>query len=335
MPLTILSPQSPHDTSTPIRRGTSSLDVGLINSMPDPALQVTERQFCNLLKNASESFDVRLKFFSLPEVPRSEPARRRISDYYYELSAMWDCGLDALIVTGTEPLLPDLTREVYWNSLVAVIDWARTEVRSSIWSCLAAHAAVLYLDGVKRQKLSQKCFGVFEHQLTSAHLLTHGMAELQLTPHSRWNDVARSALQSCGYDILTHSSAAGVNLFSKRVGGLFVCLQGHPEYEDRSLLKEYQRDILRFLRRERGIYPNMPQGYFSSAATEQLAAFQARAVSMPTEGLMDSFPIGAASAGLKNTWHDSAVQLYRNWLGLIAKDKAERAHVRAAARVKS
>ena len=71
-------------------------------------------------------------------------------------------------------------------------------------------------------------------------------------PHSRWNEVRADALNSCGYEILVQSAQAGVDLFvKKKKDSLFVHFQGHPEYGTRTLLKEYRRDIKRFLRGER------------------------------------------------------------------------------------
>jgi hypothetical protein len=55
---------------------------------------------------------------------------------------------------------------------------------------------------------------------------------------------------AAGYDILTRSPDMGVDMFAKRQRSLFVLLQGHPEYDPTTLLREYRRDVGRFLRRE-------------------------------------------------------------------------------------
>jgi homoserine O-succinyltransferase len=52
------------------------LDIGLINNMPDAALAGTERQFLSLFNVASSSIVVRLTFYALPEVPRSDASHR-------------------------------------------------------------------------------------------------------------------------------------------------------------------------------------------------------------------------------------------------------------------
>ena len=55
---------------------------------------------------------------------------------------------------------------------------------------------------------------------------------------------------------------------------LFIHFQGHPEYAAETLLKEYRRDIKRFVRRERETYPSLPHGYFSASAVELLTDFR-------------------------------------------------------------
>jgi homoserine O-succinyltransferase/O-acetyltransferase len=304
--------------------GRAQLEIALINNMPDPALEATETQFRGLLERAAGDMNLRLRYFSLPEVVRGEQAQRRIADRYGTLRDLWSSDLDAVIVTGAEPRTSDLTQEVYWKSLTAIMDWAKTEVVSSVWSCLAAHAAVLHFDGIPRQPLAEKCCGVFAHDV-APHPLTRNLKVPQKTPHSRWNALPRPALEASGYQVLTHSPAAGVNLFVKDDRSLFVCWQGHPEYDELCLLKEYQRDMQRFLRKERATHPIMPSGCFSELATKQLKEFETRARAAPQGNLASEFPFEIASRGLENEWRASAVQFYRNWLQAILDARSRRA----------
>lgn len=306
-----------------------NITIGLVNNMPDSALEATERQFCNLLEAAAGSQRVNLRYYSLPEIPRGEAACARLAAAYRELPELWNSELDGLVVTGTEPRASDLRQEAYWSSLTALIDWSKTHVNSSVWSCLAAHAAVLHLDGVHRRPLAQKCSGVFDHTVELAHPLTYGLAASAPAPHSRWNEVSRAALESCGYTVLTHSDQAGVNLFAKQAGSLFLFWQGHPEYDERSLLKEYQRDVTRFLNGERTTYPGLPHGYFSASLTAQFTAFEARARAEPRPEYMADFPLQAALAQVASTWRPAAIECYRRWLQHIAESKSMRRSRRA------
>ena len=44
-------------------------------------------------------------------------------------------------------------------------------------------------------------------------------------------------------------------MFVKQTRSLFIFFQGHPEYEETTLLREYRRDVGRFLRGQQPHYP--------------------------------------------------------------------------------
>ena len=298
------------------------LEIGLINNMPDPALEATERQFLALLDAAADGIVVRLTPYALADVPRTDVGRRHVSSFYSEIGDLWDSHLDGLIVTGTEPRASNLKDEPYWRSLTRVLDWAEHHTHSTVWSCLAAHAAILHLDGIGRRPLSDKRFGVFECARVADHHVTAGLPPRLPMPHSRWNDIAEDALASCGYRVLTRSAETGVDAFVKQSGSLFVFFQGHPEYEATTLLLEYRRDIRRFLRGERETYPPMPQSYFDRDTVGTLTALRERALSDRREELLEELPTAILAAKVTNTWRSAATCVYRNWLLYMCAAKA-------------
>jgi homoserine O-succinyltransferase len=299
------------------------LTIGLVNNMPDPALETTERQFLELLQAAAGDVAVRLRLYSLPNVPRSEAGRRRVSSYL-SLDELWASELDGLIVTGTEPRAPALTDEPYWSSLTRVIDWAEHNVASAVWSCLAAYAAVLHLDGITRHLLDDKQFGIFDCAIVAEHPLTAGLVDPVRIAHSRWNALSEQTLASRGYTILSRSAQAGVDTFVKQGKSLFVFFQGHPEYDERALLREYRRDIGRFLRRKREGYPAIPQGYFDPVAAGVLAAFREIAMLERRQSMLDSFPLAFLEARIRRSSRAAAVQIYANWLSYLRAQRARR-----------
>jgi len=311
------------------------IDIGLVNNMPDAALEATERQFLALLDAAADGIVVRLKFYALPDVPRTEAGRRHVSGVYAPIGDLWDSHLDGLIVTGTEPLASNLRDEPYWESLTRVLEWAEHHTHSTVWSCLAAHAALLHLDGVGRRPLSDKRFGVFECSRVSDHLLMAGLPSRLPMPHSRWNDIAEDALTSCGYRVLTRSDEAGVDAFVKQRKSLFVFFQGHPEYEATTLLLEYRRDIRRFLQRERETYPPLPRSYFDDDTVAALTALRERARSDRREELLEAFPTALLAANVTNTWRSVAARVYRNWLSYMCARKARARPARSGGGVRS
>jgi len=309
------------------RGGSDGITIGLVNNMPDTAWEATERQFLALVRAAAGKTPVRLRLFSLTDLPRADHVRAELAARYSDLSALLHTRLDGLIVTGTEPRAASLKDEPYWASLATLIDWARHNTVSTIWSCLAAHAAVLHADSIERRPLADKQFGVFDCEAVSADPLTEGVGSRLVVPHSRWNDLSAAALTACGYRILTRSAAAGVDMFAgpqQNGDSLFLFLQGHPEYEPGTLLREYRRDIGRFLRGEQAHYPAPPQGYFNAEASAQASAFRARALTERRADLIADFPMRALEAGLGARWQRSAVGIYEKWLDYLGERQTDR-----------
>ncbi len=304
-------------------RAANCITVGLINNMPDAALDATERQFIDLLRASTDKTVVRLLLFSIPEIPRAATTRQELAERYRDIAELWDSHIDGLIVTGTEPRAKNLRDEPYWNTLSRVVDWARDNTTSTIWSCLAAHAAVLHTDGIERRALAGKLFGVFDCQPAASHPMTSDAAAGLRVPHSRYNDLPEQALAACGYRILTRSADAGVDMFARQDKSFHLFMQGHPEYEASTLLREYRRDVSRYLRRERDDYPALPQGYFDGEAAAIVAAFRERALTDRREHLIASFPMEPLQAGLDSPWRPCAIGIYTKWVEYVRGRKSE------------
>jgi homoserine O-succinyltransferase len=139
---------------------------------------------------------------------------------------------------------------------------------STIWSCLAAHAAVLHLDCVERVPLREKCVGIFDCDKLADHPLTANLPPRLAIPHSRWNELSEAALLANGYQVLTRSPAAGIEAFVRQEQSLSLFFRGPPRIR-RFLLAERIPP-----RRERDRYPAMPQHNFDAATDAALAAFR-------------------------------------------------------------
>ena len=305
-----------------LRRRSDPIVIGLVNNMPDAALQATEQQFYGLLEAASGDRPFRLRYFTLPELPRGEAARTRIRDRYEKLSDLWANPLDGLIVTGTEPRADDLSQEPYWASIGRLIEWTADHTISTIWSCLAAHAAVLYLDGIGRRRLAQKLSGVFLCERRGENRLSTAGGSAWSVPHSRYNDLPLPALEASGYCVLSGSAEVGADVFIKDRGSLDVFFQGHFEYQPDTLFREYRRDVARYLSGERDNYPEMPRGYFDSAAAEAFEDFRRRSLHDRTASLMTNFPTPDKALRLRCPWRRPAVRIYSNWLGYLTERKS-------------
>jgi homoserine O-succinyltransferase/O-acetyltransferase len=305
-------------------RASNCVTLALINNMPDAALEATERQFIDLIRAASARVVVRLLLFSIPEVSRADAVRQELGERYRGISELWDSHIDGLIVTGTEPRAKNLKDEPYWNSLSQVVDWARDNTTSAIWSCLAAHAAVLHTDGIERSPAAEKVAGIFDCEPVALHPMTIDTARGLRVLHSRYNGLSEQALAESGYRILTRAADAGVDMFARQEKSFHLFLQGHPEYEAGTLLREYRRDVCRYLKREREMYPALPHSYFDAAAAAIVLGFRERALADRRQDLIASFPMEQLRAGLESPWRPCAIGIYEKWFEYLSGRKSDR-----------
>ncbi|HUZ33473.1 MAG TPA: homoserine O-succinyltransferase [Xanthobacteraceae bacterium] len=317
----------------PAMQGGDGLTIGLVNNMPDAAFEATERQFLDLVRAAAPEGRIRCKLFVTPEVARARKTRQALGQRYRDVDELWNAQLDGLIVTGAEPRAEKLADEPYWPTMTRLGDWARDNTLSTIWSCLAAHAVVLYADRIGRVRLAEKLSGVFACETVEPHPLMAGVVPLGV-PHSRYNDLPAAALVAAGYQLLSQSAVAGVDAFARdeQGGSLFVFFQGHPEYDADSLLREYRRDIGLYLRGAREHYPAAPQNYFSRYGGTLLEVFRTRAIADRYLDLAQEFQFAAVAAGIDGTWRRSARRFYRNWIEHIRQRKDERMHASVSLR---
>ncbi len=302
--------------------GDPTIEIAFVNNMPSSAFDATEQQFAGLLERAAEALGgvtVRLSRFALSGLERSEQVQQRVAQDYQPIELIYTERPDGLIVTGTEPIASDLRSETYWGALAELIGWAEGAAASALLSCLAAHAAALLFDDIERETLAAKCSGVFVQEVTPDHPLTEGLGRLVNMPHSRLNDLPSALLQKGGYTNLIESPEMNWTLAVKDRGCCtFVLVQGHPEYSTTSLLREYRRDLQRFLRHERSEMPVIPVGYLDLESQQLLESFAARALASTSEvDLINEFPFDVVAERLVNTWQDAGTRLFANWLRMI------------------
>jgi homoserine O-succinyltransferase len=315
------------------------LHIGLVNNMGDGAMKATEQQFLTLLEAAARDLVVHVTLYAFPEVAHQPAGQRRVGSFYLGIEQLWEQPPerfpDGLIVTGREPVTANLRDEAYWPSLVRTLEWTQEHERSAVWSCLAAHAAVLALDGIERVRSPHKHFGIFTCKQASAHALLAGAPASPRLPHSRWNGVSAEHLAAKGYQVLTLTRDGGVDTFVKQDAGLLVFFQGHPEYEPETLMGEYRRDAGRYLKGETESYPLLPLDYFDEETERSLREIEARArASTPHAPREDSISrsemstkllaeVSAVLSGVRvqSTWRSTAVLMYRNWLEHLCTQK--------------
>jgi len=295
------------------------LHIGFLNMMPDAALEATERQFIRLVGNCNRIAQFYVYPFSLPGLKRSRETQAYLEKYYCDFRQLREQGLDGLIITGANVANPALDQEPFWEPLMEVVRWSENNVASILCSCLATHALLKYLHDIDRRPLPSKRWGVYSHRVAQPdHPLLRDINTRFDAPHSRYNDINREQLEDAGLTVLAESSDGGVHMVVSPDGFRVVYFQGHPEYDANSLLKEFRREVLRYLHGELDAPPPFPENYFSAKAAAIAQSFLRSAVAAVSAGKpAPDFPESELEPLLDNTWGDTAKAIFNNWLGLI------------------
>jgi homoserine O-succinyltransferase len=122
----------------------------------------TETQWLQYMSHSVLQIEPVLVKFDDDKRERVGASRAEVLNRYRPFREVADSQIDGLIVTGdnlelrqspdADPTDPLPFEEIsYAEQLADVIDWARSNVRSTIYSCLASHFVLDYLYGVERE----------------------------------------------------------------------------------------------------------------------------------------------------------------------------------------
>ena len=296
-----------------------NLRIGLLNMMADGALKATERQFLRLLSGQAVLANADLRVFSLEEIPRSSAAQDYITKNYENFAVIQKDGLDALMITGVNLMDPQLEIQPFWIPLQKVFAWAADNGTSTLCSCLATHAVLQFHFGQKRKLAGRKLWGVFEQELKlPEHPLVQGLPAKIHVPHSRHNDISGPQFEAAGLQVLIAGGGAGVHLAASCDLKL-VLMQGHPEYDTISLLKEYKREVASF---HEGLRPDFPphlEGVLTGQGIEILDQHRQKVEAARLDKWpLPEFPEAQVSHHLVNSWAEPTATFFANWLNLVA-----------------
>jgi homoserine O-succinyltransferase len=137
------------------------------------------------------------------------------------------------------------------------MNWATSNVTSTLFICWSAQAGLYHYYGVPKYLLPRKQFGIFKHTLNNSKApIVHGFDDEFLAPHSRHTEVRREDIEKVPQlEIVSESSEAGVYLV-RDVGNRRIFVTGHSEYDACTLKSEYERDLAK------GMDIQLPYNYF-------------------------------------------------------------------------
>lgn len=229
------------------------LKIVIVNLMPTKI--TTETQLLRLLSNSP--LQVEIDFLQMDSHKSKNTPAEHLSAFYKSFDEIKNSKYDGMIITGAPVENMEFEEVDYWEELVKIMDWSTSHVTSTLHICWAAQAGLYYHYGVPKHQLSEKCFGVFKHNVNRrTSKLMRGFDSEFYAPHSRHTEVRAEDIKKVKeLEILAQSKEAGVYIvFTK--GGRRIFVTGHSEYDANTLRDEYFRDL------EKGKKPPVPKHYF-------------------------------------------------------------------------
>lgn len=241
------------DTCRAATQDIRPMEVGILNLMPNK--METELQFLRLLSNTSLQVNIDLIRID-NQAPKNTP-KAHMDNFYVVFDDIVHKQYDGLIVTGAPLAHLDYQDVKYWDKMMVIMDWARKNVQSTLFSCWAAHAAIYHYYGKMRALRAQKLSGIYQHFVQNEHdELLRGFDPAFYAPQSRYGEISLDDYNSVEeLNMLATSKEGGAYVVASQDKRL-VFVTGHPEYDPDSLKQEYQRDILS------GGQPTLPVNYF-------------------------------------------------------------------------
>jgi homoserine O-succinyltransferase len=178
-------------------------------------------------------------------------------NFYADFSQISHKKYDGLIITGAPVEQLEFKEVTYWDELTAILDWAKTNVQSSLFICWASMAALYHYYGVPKYPLDQKMFGVFHHTPSDPKLpIFRGFDDEFHVPHSRHTEIRREdILKVPELELLAESEESGVCIVKDKANRRFF-VTGHSEYAPFTLDEEYRRDVAK------GLPIELPKHYY-------------------------------------------------------------------------
>lgn len=230
------------------------LRMAILNLMPTKI--TTETQLLRLLGNSPLQVEVTLLHTATHD-SKNVPTEHLLN-HYRSYAQVRRQKFDGLIITGAPVEHLPFEEVDYWPELQAIMDWAETNVFSTMYLCWGAQAGLYHRYGIPKYPLPRKMFGVFPHHVLDRHnKLMRGFDDEFLAPHSRHTEIRRADLETIPeLIILSESDQAGIYIVASR-DGRHTFITGHSEYDPLTLKNEYKRDL------DQGLPIHIPINYFS------------------------------------------------------------------------
>jgi homoserine O-succinyltransferase len=254
------------------------LNILILNLMPQKI--VTETQLLRLLANTPLQLEVEFLYMV---THRSKTTHEgHMEQFYKTFEQVQDKFYDGLIITGA-PVENLAFEEVdYWQELVALLDWSKDHVYSTLHICWGAQAGLYARYGIEKHNMSEKLSGVYSQEVINTDSpLMRGFDDVYTAPHSRYTEVRKEDIDGMDYlEVLASGDDVGLSVLATK-DMREVYSFGHLEYDRDTLAKEYHRDL------GAGLKPHLPVNYFKGKNPDSRPAL---------------------------TWNLAVAQFFNNWI---------------------
>ncbi|AMA64056.1 MAG: homoserine O-acetyltransferase MetA [Kurthia gibsonii] len=229
------------------------LNILIFNLMPEK--EKTELQLLRLLGNTP--LQVNVTFLNTATHESKNVSKNHLESFYTTFEHVKHRKFDGMIITGAPIELFEFHEVDFWDEMVEIMEWTKTNVTSVLNICWGAQAALYYHYGIGKYTLPSKCSGVFDHIVHDSTVkLIRGFNDVYTAPHSRNTSVSREAiLNHPDLELVSESDEAGAFIIVSR-DEKQIMITGHLEYDADTLKQEYDRDVAK------GIEPQVPKHYF-------------------------------------------------------------------------
>ncbi|MBR7064363.1 MAG: homoserine O-succinyltransferase [Treponema sp.] len=229
------------------------LKIALVNLMP--TRETTETQLLRLLANTPLQVEVSLVRMEHHEYKHT--GVEYLQKFYITSKEALTQKFDGMIITGAPVEQIPFEQVDYWNELCQIMDYAKTNVFSTMYVCWGAFAGLYHLYGIQKQPLAKKLFGIFMNErLTPSDPLVRGFDDSFPIPQSRHTTINPDDIKNHpSLTILAESKDAGATLIKSK-DNREIFMTGHLEYDTLTLAEEYTRDI------QKNLPIDVPYKYF-------------------------------------------------------------------------
>ena len=228
----------------------NTFKIGVVNLMPNK-----EETEINLLKLLSSEYQIEVDFIRTASYVSKHSDQKRLEKYYKTIDEIKDNKYDGLIITGAPVEDRPYSNIAYWEELTNIFDFAKTNVRSTIFICWSAVASLEYFYNIKSTFVKNKIFGIYEYKKNVDSKLLEGLDDHFFIPQSRYKKLSKNNISTDELKILAENKETGVSLMES-TDGKFIFNLGHLEYSKNTLHNEYIRDI------SKGLATKIPNNYY-------------------------------------------------------------------------